>query len=99
MLLIINYVAIFVAGGFAILALYAEHRKSGEVGFSALGVAAVLGVVLSSVIAAVSLTLSHQLDQQAAEKRIMEMEEVFTNQTKLLEVQANSLAKQAELLT
>ncbi|MEO1538262.1 MAG: hypothetical protein AAFR73_11075 [Pseudomonadota bacterium] len=87
MLLVINYIAILVAGIFAILALYAEHRKSGEPGFSALGIAAVVGVVLSSVIAAVSLTLTHHQGQQAAELRIQEMEKVFTGQAKLLEAQ------------
>ena len=99
MLLIVNYIAIFVAGVFAILALYAEHRKSSEPGFSALGIAAVAGVVLSSVIAAVSLTMTHQQKQQAAELRIKEMEKVFTGQAELLNAETASLAKQAEILS
>ncbi len=98
MLLITNYIAIFVAGVFAILALYAEHRKSGEPGFSTLGIVAVVGVVQSSIIAAVSLTLTHQQEQQAAELRIKEMEKVFIGQARLLETQVASLAKQAEIL-
>lgn len=98
MLLIINYIAIFLGGILAILALHVENKRSGETGFSALGIIMVSGVLLSAVIAAVSLRLSHVQKQKEAELQIQEMEKVFTGQAKLLEKQARSLTNQSNIL-